>query len=132
MGIIMDGIEDHEGYLGLVLDDGTTTSEWSNATASHMSGVRPLCECGWQGTAIPHGPEYPDDDEHDALLEEWSAHHARGLLVAHRLLEAARNARRAETDLREAVAASRAAGRSWSEVCAGLGVPKQAAQQRFG
>ncbi len=40
--------------------------------------------------------------------------------------------RDAEVELRAAVAASRASGRSWGHIGIVLGITKQAAQQRFG
>ncbi len=45
---------------------------------------------------------------------------------------AKRAVRDAEAELRAAVAASRASGRSWGYIGIVLGISKQAAQQRFG
>jgi DNA-directed RNA polymerase specialized sigma24 family protein len=42
------------------------------------------------------------------------------------------NLRRVSTELRDAVSAARAHGRSWAEIGVVLGISKQAAQQRFG
>jgi hypothetical protein len=49
-----------------------------------------------------------------------------------RIGSASEKARAAGTELRDAVTAARAAGRSWAEIGTVLGISKQAAQQRFG
>jgi 3-keto-L-gulonate-6-phosphate decarboxylase len=54
------------------------------------------------------------------------ASHLRRIVAARKGLDAA------ERELRDAVAAARAAGDSWTAIGAALGTTKQAASQRFG
>lgn len=49
-----------------------------------------------------------------------------------RIIEARKGLDAAEQELRDAVAAARAAGDSWTVIGAALGTTKQAASQRFG
>ena len=49
-----------------------------------------------------------------------------------RIIEARKRVDAAEKELRDAVAASREAGDSWTVIGAALGTTKQAASQRFG
>lgn len=49
-----------------------------------------------------------------------------------RIIEARKGLDAAEEDLRDAVAAARDAGDSWTVIGAALGTTKQAASQRFG
>lgn len=49
-----------------------------------------------------------------------------------RIIEARKGLDAAEAELRDAVAAARAAGDSWTVIGAALGTTKQAAAQRFG
>jgi hypothetical protein len=60
-----------------------------------------------------------------ATVEARDATHFRRIIAANKAFLAA------ETELRNAVAAARAAGDSWAIVGAALGVTRQAAQQRF-
>lgn len=81
-------------------------------------------------------PATPTDDE-AATVEQWldnldptamkwhdGAPHRR-IIAAHEALAAAEN------ELRQAVAAARDAGYSWTLIGAALGISRQAAQQRF-
>jgi hypothetical protein len=132
MATIIEGLYDHEGWLALVLDDGTETNEWSTRIEPRIVGVRPSCECGWRGTLANHPAGFPEDNEYDEYMQEWERQHARPVLALRNLRDAGQEARRAGGALREAVAEARAAGASWSEVGTALSVTKQAAQQRFG
>lgn len=69
-----------------------------------------------------------DDTGLDAVAPESlrDASHFRRIIEARKALDAA------EKELRDAVAAARAAGDSWTVIGAALGTSKQAASQRFG
>lgn len=77
---IHEGLYDHEGYLALVLVDGTETSTWSAETAAAMVGVRPRCECGWRGTYHSRR-SLPAVDE--PYMAQWQRHAERFLAEAH-------------------------------------------------
>lgn len=76
--------------------------------------------------------------KHEQAVEDWldsaepeptdarDASHIRKIIAAAEALEAA------ETDLRAAVAAARAAGDTWDAIGVALGTSRQAAYQRFG
>lgn len=66
----------------------------------------------------------------DAL--DVDAHAARDATNFRRIIAARTAMMAAETELRDAVRAARAAGDSWTIIGAALDVSKQAAQQRFG
>lgn len=69
-----------------------------------------------------------DDTGLDAVAPESlrDASHFRRIIEARKSLDAA------ESELRDAVAAARDAGDSWTAIGAALGTTKQAASQRFG
>lgn len=69
-----------------------------------------------------------DDTGLDSVAPESlrDASHFRRIIAARKGLDAA------EQELREAVAAAREAGDSWTVIGAALGTTKQAASQRFG
>lgn len=69
-----------------------------------------------------------DDTGLDTVSPESlrDASHFRRIIAARKGLDAA------EQELRDAVAAARAAGDSWTVIGAALGTTKQAASQRFG
>jgi len=61
-----------------------------------------------------------------STLEMRDAVHVRRITAAMRAVDSA------EQELRDAVAAARTAGDSWTIIGAALGITRQAAQQRFG
>lgn len=81
MGTILTGYGevayDHEGYAAQVLDDGSITGTYSNATRPRMVGqVVAACGCGWAGTTRYRCPA-PFDEQAEALaLAEWESTHA--------------------------------------------------------
>lgn len=72
---------DHEGYAAQVLDDGSLTSEYSDATEPRMVGaVVAACECGWTGTTRYPTRDTFDEAATDLALDEWEHTHARPVL----------------------------------------------------
>jgi hypothetical protein len=70
MGLILEDLDDHEGYALRRLPDGTLTGTWTAATDQFTAYVAG-CECGWRGTrAWP-----PTEDGEEAALDEWVAEH---------------------------------------------------------
>jgi hypothetical protein len=121
---------EHEGYLALILNDGSDTGEWNQETEHRMIGRRPACVCGWRGSDIyddlPEGPE-----AESALMESWRVEHAEPLAWRSGVRVALDDVRDAESRLVRAVAAARVGGGSWTEIGDVLGVSKQAAHERF-
>ena len=68
----------------------------------------------------------------DTGLDAVSPESLRDASHFRRIIEARKGVDAAERELREAVAAARAAGDSWTVIGAALGTTKQAAAQRFG
>ena len=80
MGTILtsygDAGNEHEGYVGQLLDDGTITGTYSNSTIPRMTGhVVAACGCGWTGTGYPTR-ELFDEQAHELALGEWEHTHA--------------------------------------------------------
>lgn len=73
-------------------------------------------------------------DQHHTGLDRLdpATHPARDAAPFRRILAARDNLAKAEDELREAVAAAREAGDSWTVIGAALDITRQAAQQRFG
>ncbi|GAA1889075.1 hypothetical protein [Lapillicoccus jejuensis] len=73
-------------------------------------------------------------DQHRTGLDQLdpATHPARDAAPFRRILAARDNLAEAEDELREAVAAAREAGDSWTVIGAALDITRQAAQQRFG
>ena len=76
-----------------------------------------------------HPPQI-DDTGLDAL--DPADHPARDASGFRRIIAAREALARSENELREAVAAARAAGDSWTVIGAALDISRQAAQKRFG
>lgn len=84
MGRIIDiGIDvayKHEGYVGHLLTDGTTTSSYNSDTRPRITGkLQAACECGWTDTEVwdtdsdrPSG--WPSEELEDQILAPWEAH----------------------------------------------------------
>jgi hypothetical protein len=69
VGVIREGLYDHEGYAARELQDGTLTCTWTQATAAFVAYVA-SCECGW--TADQAHP--PTEAGEDAALRDWAGH----------------------------------------------------------
>lgn len=72
----------------------------------------------------------PDRTGLDQL--DVATHPSRDAAGFRRIIAARRNLSAAERELRDAVAAARQAGDSWTVIGAALDITRQAAQQRFG
>jgi hypothetical protein len=69
MGVVREGLDDHEGYAARKLPDGTLTGTWTQATAAFTAYVA-SCACGWTAEA-----EHPSTEAgEDAALGDWAAH----------------------------------------------------------
>jgi hypothetical protein len=81
MGVIREGLDDHEGYAARKLEDGSLTGTWTAATAAFTAYVA-CCECGW--TAEKEHP--PTEIGEDAALDDWADHadHEEAALMARR------------------------------------------------
>lgn len=75
MGVVLDDLNDHEGYGARRLVDGTLTGTWSSASATFDCYVA-CCGCGWHG-----GDHPPTEDGYESAVEEWAVDHARPLLA---------------------------------------------------
>jgi hypothetical protein len=72
MGVVIEGLEDHEGYAARRLPDGTLTSTWVRGFTAFV----PACGCGWHGDR-----EHPaTEDGEEAALDQWDTDHASPLL----------------------------------------------------
>jgi hypothetical protein len=69
VGVVREGLDDHEGYAARKLEDGTLTGTWTAATAAFTAYVA-TCACGWTATA--EHPPTPSGE--DAALDDWAAH----------------------------------------------------------
>jgi hypothetical protein len=138
MGRIYDGLEDHEGYLmpigadGAELTGGGPVDDVDNWAVAH----RATCSCGWHGPIDDSRPGEDlfdgDDGAGDVLMVPWEEDHIGPLLWRQPLAQAISEARSADSAVVRAVAGARAAGASWTDIGAELGVTKQAAHERFG
>lgn len=79
---------------------------------------------------MTHAPLRHDDTGLDAI--EPATHPGRDAAHFRHIVAARAGVAQAETELREAVRAARAAGDSWTVIGAALEISRQAAQQRFG
>lgn len=136
-------LDDHEGYVAKILDDGSTTSTWTLEIEQRIVGWRAECSCGWFGPLVDSGePREPSEDEHDEIMEMWHERHADPLAaeleltgsieeLGRQAAEADRQAAEADRRLRAAVGRARLRGATWEQIGRALGVTKQAAHDRF-
>jgi hypothetical protein len=76
MGVVIEGLWDHEGYGARRLPDGTLTGTWTYATREFTAFVA-ACGCGWRGN-IDHPPT---DAGEELAIDQWDAEHATPLLA---------------------------------------------------
>jgi hypothetical protein len=69
VGVVRDGLDDHEGYAARKLPDGTLTGAWTATTAAFTAYVA-CCGCGW-AAEVEHPPT---QDGEDAALDDWTVH----------------------------------------------------------
>jgi hypothetical protein len=86
MGLLLDDLDDHEGYAARRLPDGSLTGTWTAATAA-FTGYVACCGCGWHAST-QHPPTQGGEE---AAEEQWLAEHGQPQL--------ARRAERRRTDL---------------------------------
>jgi hypothetical protein len=76
MGVVIEDLEDHEGYGARRLPDGTLTSTWTLATREFDAYVA-ACGCGWHASV-----DYlPTETGHEFAIDQWWMTHAEPLLV---------------------------------------------------
>jgi hypothetical protein len=75
MGVVIEGLWDHEGYAARRLPDGTLTGTWTYATREFDAYVA-ACGCGWRGT----GEHPPTEQGEEFAVDQWDAEHATPLL----------------------------------------------------
>ncbi|MEU9508778.1 hypothetical protein AB0D32_21165 [Micromonospora sp. NPDC048170] len=146
----LDDLPGHAGAVAVRLPDGSLT-----VTADRPAGavgIRAQCSCGWCGPC----DHPPNDTGHMSATSDWIAHMkplwaaappawlvARSEALRDSLAELAADwplqalgvlahvERWHQGVTAQAVAEARAAGRSWAEVGAALGITKQSAHERF-
>jgi hypothetical protein len=75
MGVVIEGLWDHEGYAARRLPDGTLAGTWTWATRE-FTAFAAACDCGWRGTV-----GYPPTDLGEEMaLDHWQLEHASPLL----------------------------------------------------
>ena len=75
MGVVIEGLWDHEGYAARRLPDGTLTGTWTHATRA-FTGFVAACGCGWHGSL-----DYPPNEAGEELaIDRWRTEHAAPLL----------------------------------------------------
>ena len=72
MGTLIEGLDDHEGYVLWRLADGTLTHAWTNDHRRQLTGYVADCECGWRS----HRAHPPTDQGEEAARQEWVREHA--------------------------------------------------------
>ena len=75
MGVVIEGLEDHEGYATRRLPDGTLTGTWTHATRA-FTGYVAACGCGWHAS-LDHPPIEAGEE---LAIEQWRSEHAEPLL----------------------------------------------------
>lgn len=97
MGMILDDLDDHEGYAARRLPDRTLTSTWTRDTAAFEAYVA-ACSCGWSG----RHDHPPTEHGRTTAEDEGEVHHAQPLLalaVPARVRELADNLREEVAEL---------------------------------
>jgi hypothetical protein len=75
MGVVIEDLEDHEGYAARRLLDGTLTGTWTWATREFDAYVG-ACSCGWRANLN----YLPTEAGEQAALDHWYQGHATPLL----------------------------------------------------
>jgi hypothetical protein len=76
MGMIIDDLEDHEGYAARRLPDRTLTSTWTRDTNTFDAYVA-ACSCDWTG----RHDHPPTEHGRTTAGDGWKLHHAQPLLA---------------------------------------------------
>jgi hypothetical protein len=72
MGTLIEGLEDHEGYVLWRLADGTLTAAWTPEHRRQLTAYVADCECGWRSRRDHPATEQGDE----AARQEWAREHA--------------------------------------------------------
>ncbi len=134
--LFTDDIEEHEGYLVRILENGDRISAFGGGIPDECTGVEVECGCGWTGdrwlapTGTWRGFEGHDLHEEDAR-KAWEKH-ASAKLVLIRLAQTARAARLATFTLKTAIAGAALSGASWAEIGLSIGISEKAAREKYG
>jgi hypothetical protein len=77
MGLILDDLDDHEGYADRRLADGRLAGGvWTHQTRA-FTGYVAACGCGWHATR-----DYPPTEQgEEAAVDQWLAEHGLPLLA---------------------------------------------------
>jgi hypothetical protein len=77
MGLILDDLDDHEGYADRRLPDGRLAGGvWTHQTRE-FTGYVAACGCGWHAT----GDHPPTEDGEELAVDQWLAEHGGPLLT---------------------------------------------------
>lgn len=76
MSMILEDLEDHEGYAARRLPDRSLTSTWTRDTAAFEAYVA-ACSCGWTG----RHDHPPTEHGRTTAEDEWELGHAQPLLA---------------------------------------------------
>src|SRR6266511_1809105 len=72
MGLLLDDLDDHEGYADRRLPDGQLAGGvWTYATRQFTAYVA-ACGCGWRAS----GEHPPTQDGEDDAIDQWRSEHA--------------------------------------------------------
>src|SRR5918994_162570 len=93
MGTLIEGLDDHEGYVLWRMADGTLTHAWTSDNRRQLSGYVADCECGWRS----HRAHPPTDQGEEAARQEWVREHA--------IVELGRQADQRRTELAQVLGA---------------------------
>jgi hypothetical protein len=77
MGLILDDLDDHEGYADRRLPDGRLAGGvWTHQTRE-FTGYVAACGCGWHAST-----DYPPTGQgEEAAVDQWLAEHGRPVLA---------------------------------------------------
>src|SRR6266508_2042732 len=77
MGLILEDLDDHEGYADRRLADGRLAGGvWTHATREFTAYVA-ACGCGWHATH----EHPPNEDGEEAAVDQWRWEHGEPLLA---------------------------------------------------
>jgi hypothetical protein len=133
-----EGLYDHEGYVAHILADGSSARGlWTFDVEQRTVAWRAECTCGWAGRHHDSGgPNTPDDQLHDRILQDWEHGHARALLgTAERVWQLdtlVETVRVAERHLRDGVREALRRGATWDEIAAATRILPAYARRLFG
>lgn len=126
-----EGPPGHEGYPAAVLDDGAELSSWTAENERPTVGYRAVCACGWRGSTLHDGSEYPDEAGRARVMADWQDH-ARTISEQLERVGALDEPVRALAELRRALGAAVAGGATAPEVARALDLPEPVVEVLLG